>query len=195
MKAVIPVIIISLAIFILASSAATVSITHVNSQVKSGALTYIYFETVSGPSSSTPSTNTALTPPGNSGSYQVSRGSSAYLWSPQFTSVTQISSGTWVLDLWADGRTSGSMWVSIYVTNSAGTVQSTIVSNALTPTIETSVTQVAMTFSGNSLTVPAGGYLNVVLFAPTGSGHPTYFTIYWGVGQFTNFQAPYRVLS
>jgi hypothetical protein len=87
------------------------------------------------------------------------------------------------------------MWVSIYVTNSAGTVQSTIVSNALTPTIETSVTQVAMTFSGNSLTVPAGGYLNVVLFAPTGSGHPTYFTIYWGVGQFTNFQVPYRVLS
>jgi hypothetical protein len=87
------------------------------------------------------------------------------------------------------------MYVSIYVTNSAGTVQSTIVSNAVTPVIGTSITQVAMRFSGSSVTVPAGGYINVVLYAPTGSGNPTYYNIYWGTGQLTNFQVPYRVLS
>jgi hypothetical protein len=184
-----------LATFIVVSAASSVQVTRVNVQTQKGLLTYVYFETISGPGSTTPSTNTAQTPPGSSGSYRVSRGSSGYLWSPQFASATQISSGTWVLDLWAEGRTSGSMYVSIYVTNSAGTVQSTIVSNAVTPVIGTSITQVAMRFSGSSVTVPAGGYINVVLYAPTGSGNPTYYNIYWGTGQLTNFQVPYRVLS
>lgn len=195
MKALIPVALIFTGIFFIASSATLVPVASQHLQTKAGLLTYVYFETVSGPGSTTPSTNTAQTPPGGSGSYLISRGTSAYLWSPQFTSVTQISSGTWVLDLWAAGKSSGSMQVSIYVTNSAGTVQSTIVSNAATPTIGTSITQVKMTFSGNSVTVPAGGYLNVVLTAPTGSGNPQSYTIYWGTGQFTNFQVPYRILS
>jgi hypothetical protein len=87
------------------------------------------------------------------------------------------------------------MQISIYVTIGAGTVLSTIVSGASTPTIGTSETQVSMSFSSASVTVPAGGYISVVLFAPTGSGNPQSYTIYWGTGQLTNFQVPITVLT
>ena len=177
------------------SFASSVTVTTITSQSKYGLLTYVYFETASGPSSSTPDPNTAPIPSGGSGSYSVSRGSSAYLWSPQFTSGTALSSGTWVLDLWASANSSGSLQVSIHVTSSAGTTQSTIVSSASTPTIETSKTQVVMSFAGSAVSVPAGGYLEVVMLAPPGNENPESFTIYWGTGQQTNFQVPYRILS
>jgi trimeric autotransporter adhesin len=77
----------------------------------------LYFETVPGPSSSTPSTNTAQTQSGSSGSYSVTRGSSAYLWSSQFTSVTTISSGTWVLGLWATSASYIVSYIPITITN------------------------------------------------------------------------------
>ena len=146
----------------LVSFASTVKVASQNSQTKYGALTYLYFETISGPSSSSPSTNTAQTPSSSSGSYAVSRGSSAYLWSPKFASATTVSSGNWVLDLWAAGSSSGTMTVSIYVTNSAGTAQSTIISSASTTTIGTSKTQIVMKFAGSSVSIPAGGYIEAV---------------------------------
>lgn len=90
-----------------ASFAASVSVTTVTLQTKYGSLTNVYFETASGPSGSTPNTNTALTPSGSSGSYAVSNGATAYLWSPQFTSATSVSAGNWVLDLWASASSGG----------------------------------------------------------------------------------------
>ena len=100
------------------SFASTASVTTVNSQTKYGTLTYIYFETVSGPSSSTPSTNTAFTPSGSSGSYSIARSSTAYLWSPQFGTAATISAGNWVLGLWAASASYVVRYVSITITNS-----------------------------------------------------------------------------
>lgn len=174
--------------------ASPVSVTNITRQTKYGTLTYVYFEKVSGPSSSTPATNTAQSAPSNSGSYAVARGASAFLWSPQYTTATTISAGKWTLNFWVAGSTSGTMTVSIYITNSAGTIQSTIASNVVTPTISTSKTQVTMYFSGNSATVPSNGYVSVVLSAPSGAGKPS-FTVYWGTGQLTDFQLPYRILT
>ena len=100
------------------SFASPASVTTVNSQTKYGTLTYIYFETASGPSSSTPSTNTAFTPSGSSGSYSIARSSAAYLWSPQFGTATTISAGNWVLGLWAASASYVVRYVSITITNS-----------------------------------------------------------------------------
>ncbi len=113
-----PAILIFLAALILSSYATNVPVTQKSSQTKSGALTYVYFETVSGPSSSTPSTNTALTPPGGTGSYTISMGSTGYLWSPQFTSATTISAGKWVVDLWGALSVSALNDLPITITNS-----------------------------------------------------------------------------
>jgi hypothetical protein len=179
----------------ISSIAGSVSVTRSTYQADYGTLTYVYFETSSGPGGTTPSTNTAQIPSSSSGSYTVARGSSAHVWSPQFTSAATINAGRWTVDLWAAGATSGAMRISLYVTNSGGTIQSTVVSNAATNTIGTSKTQVVSTFSGAQVNVPANGYVEALLTAPTGGGNPTSFTIYWGNAQQTNFQVPYRVLS
>ena len=100
------------------SFASPARVTTVNSQTKYGTLTYIYFETASGPSSSTPSTNTAFTPSGNSGSYSIAPSSLAYLWSPQFGTATTINAGNWVLGLWAASASYVVRYVSITITNS-----------------------------------------------------------------------------
>jgi hypothetical protein len=95
------------------SSAAAVTVSKPKYQTKYGTLTYVYFETASGPSSSTPGTNTAQVPSGTSGSYKVQKGTSAYLWSPQYSSAATISAGKWVLDMWA----STISYVAITLTN------------------------------------------------------------------------------
>jgi hypothetical protein len=100
------------------SFASPVPITNVNSQTKYGTLTYLYYETSSGPASSTPSTNTALIPTSSSGSYSIAQASTAYLWSPQFGSATTISAGNWVLGLWAASASTIVSYVPITITNS-----------------------------------------------------------------------------
>jgi hypothetical protein len=172
------------------SFAASVTVTAVNYQAQVGSLDYVYYETVAGPSSTTPGANTAQSPPTGSGSYLILVGSSAYLWSPQFSSAVTISAGTWVLDFWAFGIALGSMTVSIYTTTSTGAAHNTIVSGA-GETLSAAKTQIVSRFTSPSTTVPAGGYIEVVLTAPTLSAA----TIYWGSGELTNFQVPYRVLA
>lgn len=175
------------------SFAAAANVTSVNLQLEYGVVTYVYFETTSGPGGSKPSTNTALTPSSSSGSYQVSAKSSAHLWSPQFGGGATIDSGTWTLNLWASGATSGTMTVSIYITAFNGKIQQTIANNVATTNIGTSKTEVVATFSGYQVSIPNNGYIGVALTAPAGG--PSSFTIYWGSGQQTNFQVPYRVVS
>jgi len=98
------------------SFAATVAETTKTLQADEGYLTNVYFETASGPGSSTPSTNTALTPSGTSGSYSIASGSSGYLWSPQFGSSTTIDAGNWVLNFWT--AATAYSYVPITLTNS-----------------------------------------------------------------------------
>jgi hypothetical protein len=177
----------------ISSFAASVNVALATYQSDGGQLVYVYFETTSGPSSSTPSTNTAQTPSSSSGSYQVAKGSSAYLWSPQFAGSGVVSQGTWVLDLWASCTTANTISISIYTTTSSGTIQSTILGGGSTNTISTSKTQIVSTFSGTQGTIPSNGYISVVLAVPNPG--PRHCTIYWGNSQQTNFQVPFRILS
>jgi hypothetical protein len=81
--------------------------------------------------------------------------------------------------------------VSIYVTSSSGSIQSTVASNVQSPSIGSSEGQYAMSFAGIQVTVPQNGYVSIMLSA----NQTTSYTVYWGQGQPTNFQIPYRVLS
>jgi len=99
------------------SFASPAVITNINSQTNYGALTNMYFETISGPAGSTPSTNTAQTPTSSSGSYSIAQASTAYLWSLQFGSATTISAGNWFLGLWASSAGSILSYVPITITN------------------------------------------------------------------------------
>jgi len=177
------------------SYAATVGVTTSTASQRSGTLTNVYYETANGATGSTPSTNTALTPPTGTGSYSVTRGSSAYLWSPQFAGSAVVPAQTWVLIMWVKGSSTGTMSVTVTTTNSSGTTQSTVVSGVSTGSISTSEGQVMTTFAGAQATIPANGYIKVTLLAPTGSGNPTSFTVYWGTGQLTDFQVMLSVLS
>jgi len=177
----------------ISSYASSVSVASVSQQTHAGQLTYIYFETASGPSTTTPSTNTALSPSGSSANYQISKGSSGYLWSTKFTSAATISAGNWELVLYASCTAAETIKISFETTTSTGTVQSIMVNNIATKTISTSKTEIVTSFVGSSGTVPANGYVVAVLSAPSpGARH---CVIYWGSGQQTDLQTPYRVLT
>ena len=81
--------------------------------------------------------------------------------------------------------------VSIYITNSFGNIQTTLASNVQSATIGSSMSQYVMRFSGSQVTVPQNGYITISLSA----NQIASYTVYWGKGQTTNFQVPYRVLS
>jgi hypothetical protein len=92
----------------------------------------MYYETISGPASSTPSTNTALTPTSSSGSYSIAQASTAYIWSPQFGSATTISAGNWVLGLWAASASTIVSYVPITITNAQSTATPSIFQEEIT---------------------------------------------------------------
>jgi hypothetical protein len=110
-----------ISIIAVVSFASPVFITTVTSQTNYGTLTNMYYETISGPAGSTPSTNTAFIPSSSSGSYSIAQASTAYLWSPQFTSATTISAGNWLLGLWAATASIIVSYVPIIITNSQTT--------------------------------------------------------------------------
>ncbi|MDH2900132.1 MAG: hypothetical protein PXY39_04100 [archaeon] len=187
-KSLLFVFLIVISIFGISSFAASVNVTRATYQAEIGALVYVYFETANG-GTTTPATNTAQTQSSSSGSFKVSKGSSTYLWSPQFASTATVSQGTWVLDLWASCTTAGTISVSIYTTTSSGTSQSTILNGGTTSIVPTSETQIVNSFSGSQGTIPASGYIEMVLTVSRTC------TIYWGSGSQTNFQVPFSTLS
>ena len=183
---------LSISIVLISAGASMATVTTFKHEAKYGILIYVYYLDSSTVSSTTPSVNTAMTPPTGTGSQLLLVGESAYLWSTQFSSATTISSGKWLLDLWAESVLGGSFTVSIYVTNSAGTIQSTVVNAGTTGTIGTlTEAQVSTTFSGSQVSVPANGYIEVELTAPTVGA----IELYWGAAQLTDFQVPKTVLS
>ncbi len=61
-----------------------------------------YYETADMPTScSTPTVDTNTTAPGGTGSFTISSGQTACLWTPAYSSSSSIPAGTSVLDLWA----------------------------------------------------------------------------------------------
>ncbi len=110
-------------ILTLSSYATSVTITNTNLQTKSGILHNVYFETVSGPGSTTPSTNTALTPSGISGSYSIAAGTSGFLWSPAFSSASTVPASLMTFDVWASVSTTS---IALDGSTSAATTSGTI---------------------------------------------------------------------
>jgi hypothetical protein len=176
------------------SYATSVSVTTKAFAADSGILVNVYFESATASGSTTPSVVTATTQPGTTGSTTISRGSTDYLYSPQFISARNVAAGAWVVDLWALAAKSGAMTVSIAIVNSAGSVQTTVASGT-TPTITTTKGQGALRLSGSAVSVPAMGYIRVSFTAPTGTANPSSFTLYWGKAQGTNFQVPMSIES
>jgi len=187
--------IVFLALVSTASYATAVSVSTTSSAAKAGELTYIYFESANAATGAAPTVNTALSQPAGTGSFTLSRGSTDRLWSSQFASARSVSAGQWVFDIWALGASKGTLTISIYITNSAGTVQTTIANAVSTPSIATTKTQAAFSVSGVVATVPASGYIEVSITAPSGASNPTSFTVYWGKAQGTDLQVPMTVLA
>lgn len=131
--------------------------------------------------------NTDFSVPTSSGSFTLPAGSSVLLYSPTFASARTIYAGSWVLDLWAAATSSGTLNVGFEAINSAETVVSTAASGT-TGAIGTTQSEVITSFSGVQISVPAGGRLVANISNPVGSGRT--FTIYWGLGQSTNYQTP-----
>ena len=78
--------------------------------------------------------------------------------------------------------------VSYATTNSAGTVQSTMIAGS-SATITAVYALVSVSSSAG--TIPASGYVRVVITAPAGAG----LTIFWGTGKPTQFQVAFTYRS
>jgi hypothetical protein len=129
--------------------AAPVNITSSSRQAKLGILMYSYFENANAPTSGTSVTvDTQTSIPASSGSYVLQSGSSAYIWTPQFSSSRTIPTGKLTLDLWAgptpsiDGQASASYSassgsVSLTTTDSNDVIYVTV-STSSTPTVTVS---------------------------------------------------------
>ncbi len=90
----------------ISSSATPASITRTTQQAKLGIYMSGYFENANAPFSSTPViVDTSNSMPSESGSYTIAAGSSAYLWTPQFSNPVAIPSGKLTLDLWTSDLT------------------------------------------------------------------------------------------
>ncbi|MEM0287430.1 MAG: hypothetical protein QXG05_04555 [Nitrososphaerota archaeon] len=153
----------------------------------------VFYENANMPTSQTPLiVDTTFAVPSSSGSFAINRGSTGYLWSPQYTVATTLYAGDWILDLWAGAKKAGSMYVTIQTVNSTGAIISTIVNNQPTATIPQSnvANEVITTFHGSSGIVPANGYIRLAITAPTGPSNPQSFKIFWGNGHPTNFRSP-----
>lgn len=102
-----------------------------------------------------------------------------------------LSSSTWTWALIGDAvvpATSGStISISAYTTTSAGANSNTLFSGLNTNTLPSSSGQVSTIFSVTSSSIPALGYIKIVLTAPASSE----ISLQWGNGKPTNFQIAY----
>lgn len=172
------------------SYATSVSVATKTYAADSGILTNAYFESATAATSTTPSVLTALLQPITTGSTNIAKAGTVYLYSTQFATARNIVAGTWVFDEWALLSVSGTMTITITIVNSAGTVQSTVATGT-TPTVATTKGQVALDLAGSAVSIPANGYIRVAIKAPAGATS----TLYWGEAQGTNFQVPMSVES
>ncbi len=127
--------------------ATSVTVIQTKLQMNSGIVQNIYYETSSGPGSTTPGTNTALTPSGSSGSYTIAAGTSGFLWSPSFSSATTIPSGRFMFDAWA---LVSSTSVGLDGSASANSGGGTTISIGLTTTKTNDLLYVTVTIGGGS---------------------------------------------
>ena len=145
-----------------------------------------YFEYTSLGTNS-PLVNTQTSQPSGSGNTIISAVSTGYLWSLQFGNGLSLPSGVLRVDFWASSvATSGTLVVTVNVTDSSGTTVNTLGSSSLT--ITTTEMELILNFTISATNVPASGYISVSFSLPTGISQPTTAEIYWGASQETNFQ-------
>ena len=179
-----------MAFAVISSSATNITIQRTTVQAQLGrAMLFIYYENAITSSGSTPTVNTGTTQPTIWGLSVITTYTPGRLWTPRYTSAMSIPAGDWTFNIWEASSRSGTITVSVYTTDTAGTIVSTIL-NSATINVATTKTEAVATFSGSAGTIPSGGgYIEVVIRVP--SGGPTYVIIYWGSGQLTNFQLQY----
>ncbi len=124
---------------------------------------------------------------GASGFFVIPKGESAYFWSTQFTEATTVPEGRLVLDMWAQPTMQGSdgvLSVSAFTTDVNGVLESVLFSGLVTDSFPEESGQVANVFDAAAGSVPASGFIELVLTAPDSSA----IKVYWGEGQPSNFQ-------
>ncbi|MDG6929006.1 MAG: hypothetical protein JRN29_03025 [Nitrososphaerota archaeon] len=157
---------------------------------------YTFYENASAPTGTTatgasPSADTDFAAPSSSGSFTLSASNYAYLWSLPFPAATQVYAGSWNVSVWASTqKNTASMTIGIYTTDSSGAIVSTIATGVSIGPFGNSQSKATTTVSGGAGSVPAGGYVEVVLEAPPlgkGQGNYGYVTVYWGGSTPTSF--------
>ena len=134
------------------------------------------------------SADTTAAIPTSTGSFTLSAGYSAFLWSENYTNGGTLYAGSWLLDMWASrGVSTGTVTVSIFVVNSADAVVATVLSSGTSGVISKSESEVQTQLTGGGASIPVGGRALVVLTHPTGAQT---VTVYWGAGQLTDFRTP-----
>jgi hypothetical protein len=86
--------------------------------------------------------------------------------------------------------TSNTIGVSIYTTTSSGSTYATVATNVQSPLLGVAQSEYTMTIAGAQETVPANGYISIVIVASSDS-----YTFYWGATQPTNFQVAFTSRS
>lgn len=146
--------IIVLSVATVSSSATSVTIVVTSKQAKLGIYMYNYFENANAPSSSSPIViDTQISIPASSGSYVIPRGTSAYFWTPQFSSATTIPSGRMILDLWGGPTPSLDGQASAGYSATSGSVSlTTTKTNDLIYVAVSTLSIPTVTISGGGLT-------------------------------------------
>jgi len=153
-----------LSIATVSSSATSVSITATSRQAKLGIFMYNYFENTNAPSSSSPIVvDTQSSIPASSGSFLIPKGTSAYLWTNQFSSATAIPSGKMTLDLWGGPTPALDGQASAGFNAASGSV-------SLTTTQTNDVVYVALAIRGTGTATISGGGLTWISRGSTAVG-------------------------
>ena len=137
---------------IISSYAAPVSVTTSTSQELLGIYMRSYFESANAATTGTPTVNTATAIPATSGYYLISKGTTAYLWTPQFSSSTLIAAGRMNLGLWVSSTPSIDGSASAAFNAGSGSV-------SLTTTQTNDVIYVAVAIKSTATATISGGGL------------------------------------
>lgn len=103
----------------------------------------------------------------------IGRGSSAYFYSPQLSSMS-VANGMWVLYVWASTVSSGSVSrldVGIHVVSSDGSTVKATIGTITGVVINYGYSERTITISGSAATIGSGDRIRLTLYAEAGAGN------------------------
>lgn len=132
---------------------------------------YLHRTDVSGVTPSGKLMNTTKPPSSQSETtYQISRGSSVYFYTPTL-SAGSIESGTWTLYIWASTASSGKvsrLTVEIHLVSSDGSTIKATIGSITDVVIDSDYSERTINISGNAVTVASGDRIRLMVHAQTG---------------------------